>query len=441
MQRISPWVSTGLRRLAASKAPPLTAPAPTIVWISSINRMGSCPWLRLRSSEPKTRFNRCSKSPRNFVPASSAPKSNCVYDGVRQQVRNLARDDAKGEPLGERGLAYASLADEQGVILAAAAKRLNHALELVLAPDERIDLAQPSALVQVDAVLLKGIVSGRLLALAAFPGGFAEDLAHALAVALAIGFARLRLLWSATTGAPAPTLLAPVARRDAALSIRRRRMRRRQHPAVRLGRFGLANAVADVIEHIEARDVFFAEQIERLRILGLKQRNEQVDRLDFVLARALHVEERALDEPLDAQGGDGVLDARGNAVVIAATAMGFRAFGQIFFQGARNAGDLLQEIRLEAAPQPADVRATGLQGLGGVGLGEQGPENMLEREVLVLVLNRETYGAIQNGFCLATDHLMTALRAISLYTLMSSRRQALRGMRQEACVITLTKQA
>ena len=45
------------------------------------------------------------------------------------------------QPLGDRGLADAGLADEQRVVLAAAAQDLDHALELVLAADQRIDLA------------------------------------------------------------------------------------------------------------------------------------------------------------------------------------------------------------------------------------------------------------------------------------------------------------
>jgi hypothetical protein len=39
MQRSSPLVSTGLIRLEASMTPPEAAPAPIMVWISSMNRI------------------------------------------------------------------------------------------------------------------------------------------------------------------------------------------------------------------------------------------------------------------------------------------------------------------------------------------------------------------------------------------------------------------
>ena len=39
MQAISPFAKAGFRILEASKAPPETAPAPMIVWISSMKRM------------------------------------------------------------------------------------------------------------------------------------------------------------------------------------------------------------------------------------------------------------------------------------------------------------------------------------------------------------------------------------------------------------------
>ena len=71
MQRISPLVKTGLRMLEASMEPLLVAPAPTMVWISSMKRMD----LGRRFSSAITPFRRCSKSPRNLVPASIPPRS------------------------------------------------------------------------------------------------------------------------------------------------------------------------------------------------------------------------------------------------------------------------------------------------------------------------------------------------------------------------------
>ena len=60
MQRRLPDASDGLRMLDASIEPPLVAPAPTTVWISSMNRMAP----GVASSSEMTFFSRSSKSPR-----------------------------------------------------------------------------------------------------------------------------------------------------------------------------------------------------------------------------------------------------------------------------------------------------------------------------------------------------------------------------------------
>ena len=72
MQRRPPEASPGLRILEASMEPPLVAPAPTIVWISSMNST-AC---GIAAKSAMTAFRRASKSPRNLLPASSAPMSS-----------------------------------------------------------------------------------------------------------------------------------------------------------------------------------------------------------------------------------------------------------------------------------------------------------------------------------------------------------------------------
>src|SRR5436190_17230861 len=61
----------GLRMFEASIEPPLVAPAPTMVWISSMNRTAPGCFLRAFS----TAFKRSSNWPRNLVPANTAPMS------------------------------------------------------------------------------------------------------------------------------------------------------------------------------------------------------------------------------------------------------------------------------------------------------------------------------------------------------------------------------
>ncbi len=60
MQRSVPDASAGFSRLDASIAPPLVAPAPITVWISSMNKMAPG-WF---SSSDTTALRRSSKSPR-----------------------------------------------------------------------------------------------------------------------------------------------------------------------------------------------------------------------------------------------------------------------------------------------------------------------------------------------------------------------------------------
>ena len=72
MQRILPELSRGLSKFEASITPPEAAPAPMIVWISSINKMALSRSFKL-ANNPLKRF---SKSPRYLVPANSAPRSS-----------------------------------------------------------------------------------------------------------------------------------------------------------------------------------------------------------------------------------------------------------------------------------------------------------------------------------------------------------------------------
>ena len=61
---------------------------------------------------------------------------------VAQAVGDVALDDAAREPLGDRGLADAGLADEHRVVLRPAAEHLDDAPDLLVAPDDRVELAR-----------------------------------------------------------------------------------------------------------------------------------------------------------------------------------------------------------------------------------------------------------------------------------------------------------
>ena len=145
MQRSLPEASAGLRMFEASIVPPLTAPAPTMVWISSMKRIASFFSVErvddgleallelaavLRSGEQRAHVERADL-------------------GVLEHRRHLALLDLEREPFGDGGLADARLADEERVVLAAPAEHLDRALELGRAADQRIDLALLRALEQV----------------------------------------------------------------------------------------------------------------------------------------------------------------------------------------------------------------------------------------------------------------------------------------------------
>ena len=78
---------------------------------------------------------------------------------VAQGFRHVAVDDAQREALGDGGLADAGLADQHGVVLGAARQHLHRAADLVVAADDRVDLALARGLGQVAGVLLERVVA------------------------------------------------------------------------------------------------------------------------------------------------------------------------------------------------------------------------------------------------------------------------------------------
>ena len=61
---------------------------------------------------------------------------------VLQALGHVAGDDAVGEPLDDRGLADARIADQHGVVLAPPREHLHDAPDLGVAADHRIELAR-----------------------------------------------------------------------------------------------------------------------------------------------------------------------------------------------------------------------------------------------------------------------------------------------------------
>ena len=97
-------------------------------------------------------------------------------------------DDALGQALDDGGLAHARLADQHRVVLLAARQDLDDALDLLLAPDDRVELALARQLREVAAELVQGRRLGPLLALLrpGARGRAAQQLQRLLAHPLAV---------------------------------------------------------------------------------------------------------------------------------------------------------------------------------------------------------------------------------------------------------------
>ena len=77
---------------------------------------------------------------------------------VLQAFGHVARNDALGQPLDDGRLADSGLADQDRIVLGAAAEHLHHPPDLGIAADHRVDLAVARQLDQVAAVALEGLV-------------------------------------------------------------------------------------------------------------------------------------------------------------------------------------------------------------------------------------------------------------------------------------------
>ena len=79
---------------------------------------------------------------------------------VLQRLGHVAGDHALGEPLGDRGLADAGLADQDGVVLAPPRQDLDDAPDLLATADHGIELPESGALGQVRSELFERLVFG-----------------------------------------------------------------------------------------------------------------------------------------------------------------------------------------------------------------------------------------------------------------------------------------
>ena len=157
----SPRASIGLSMFDAS-IEPSAAPAPTTVCSSSMNRM-TCP-ARIRDFlqhrlEPLLEFA--------AVLRARDERAHVERDDplVLEPFGNVLAHDALREPFDDRGLADAGLADEHRIVLGAPRQHLDHPPDLVVAADDRIELALARELGEIAAVSLERLVGAlRVLA-------------------------------------------------------------------------------------------------------------------------------------------------------------------------------------------------------------------------------------------------------------------------------------
>ena len=242
--------------------------------------------------------------------------------GVQQNLGHLALDDLAGEPFGDCGLADAGVADEQRVVLLAAAQHLDRAQHLGLAPDEGIDLAFARLLVEVDAVGVEGVLAR--LPLLALDGLLLVDAAH--------------VAWLRHAGP-------------------------------------LGDAVADVLDRVEARHLLLLQEIGGVALALGEDGDEHVGAGHLLAARGLHVHDGAMDDALEAG----------------------RRLGLRGLLGDKRA-EIVVEIARDARAQRLEVDRAGAHDRGGVAVVQKSKQQMLERRVLVATLVGGFQSAMQRAF-------------------------------------------
>jgi hypothetical protein len=163
-----------------------------------------------------------------------------------EQFRDVFFEQARGKALGQRGFSDSRVADEDRVVLAAAAEDLHRPLQLVGPANQRIEFASFRASGEIGGVR-------------------AERIARACAAAFAAAGLGIRAV--------------------RALALTRIDVRR------------LGDSVSDVLQHVEPRDPVRGEQLRRVRLVLLQRCRQHVTRLNFLPPRALHVQHCRLQDP------------------------------------------------------------------------------------------------------------------------------------------------
>ena len=242
---------------------------------------------------------------------------------ILQQVRHVTFDDPARQAFRDSGLADTGFADEQRIVLAPAAQYLDDAFELVFATDERIGLADLGQVIEVHRVRVER-TGGLRLAFAFFFRG--------------LGLVRLLL-------------------------------------------FLLGDAVSDVVDNIETGDATLVQEIDGVRFLLAEDRDQHVGAGDFLLARRLHVQDRALDDALETLGRLRVRVGMG-----------------------RQTRRVLVDEVGEDATQLVEIDAAGLQHLRCRRIVEHREQQVLDGDELMLLLPRLDKSHVEGNFEFLRNH-------------------------------------
>ncbi len=169
--------------------------------------------------------------------------------GVGQHLGHVAHDDAPRQTFGDGGLADAGIAHEQRVVLLAAAKHLDGALDLGTAANQRIDAAGARLLIQVNTIDLERIGAALLLLAALDRRRVLVDPAHG---------ARLR------------------------------------HPGP------LGDTVADIVDRVEPRHVLLLQEERGMAFALGEDGDEHVGAGHLLAAARLHMRHGAMNDALEA---------------------------------------------------------------------------------------------------------------------------------------------
>ncbi len=140
----------------------------------------------------------------------------------------------------------------------------------------------------------------------------------------------------------------------------------------------------DVFEDVEPGDALRGEQLRRVRPVLLQRRRDDVARLHFLAAGALHVQHGRLQHAPERQ----------------------RLLGLLLL-AARELLDRILEILVEIAPQLRQVGAAGGEDALAVGVVRQRVEQVLERQVRVTARGGLAVGDGEDDLQCGTEHNCT----------------------------------